>query len=158
MSIWFVPRDAAARSMGADAVAAALTDRGETVVRNGSRGMLWMEPLIERAETRDGERVGWSNMTAVHIEQALPSEDSEHYVGPVEEIDYLARQNRWIYERVGVTDPLDPEDYLRHVGLAGLKNALAVSGDAVVDIITTSGLRGRGGAGFPAGIKWRTVA
>jgi formate dehydrogenase iron-sulfur subunit len=69
MSIWFVPRDAAARSMGADAVAAALTDRGETVVRNGSRGMLWMEPLIERAETRDGERVGWSNMTAVHIEQ-----------------------------------------------------------------------------------------
>ncbi len=158
MSIWFVPRDAAARSMGADAVAAALTDRGETVVRNGSRGMLWMEPLIERAETRDGERVGWSNMTAVHIDQALPSEDSEHYVGPVEEIDYLARQNRWIYERVGVTDPLDPEDYLRHGGLAGLKNALAVSGDAVVDIITTSGLRGRGGAGFPAGIKWRTVA
>ena len=60
MSIWFVPRDAAARSMGADAVAAALIDRGETVVRNGSRGMLWMEPLIERAETRDGGRVGWS--------------------------------------------------------------------------------------------------
>jgi formate dehydrogenase iron-sulfur subunit len=92
------------------------------------------------------------------LSKALPSEDSEHYVGPVEEIDYLARQNRWIYERVGVTDPLDPEDYLRHGGLAGLKNALAVSGDAVVDIITTSGLRGRGGAGFPAGIKWRTVA
>jgi formate dehydrogenase iron-sulfur subunit len=158
MSIWFVPRDAAARSMGADAVAAALEARGETVVRNGSRGMLWMEPLVERAETRDGIRVGWCNVTAAQIEQALPSEDSEHFMGPVEEIDYLARQNRWIYERVGVTDPLDPDDYLRHGGLIGLQNALAVSGDAVVDMITASGLRGRGGAGFPAGIKWRTVA
>ena len=110
MSIWFVPRDAAARSMGADAVAMALELRGETVIRNGSRGMLWMEPLVERAESRHGERVGWANMTAAQIEAGLPDEQSGQYVGAVEEIDYLARQNRWIYERVGITDPVDPED------------------------------------------------
>ena len=158
MSVWFVPRDAAARSMGADAVAAALEARGETVVRNGSRGMLWMEPLVERADERHGPRVGWRNMTADMFDAALPDEQSEQYIGTVAELDYLARQNRWLYERVGITDPLDPEDYVAHGGLAGLKNALAMSGDAVVQAVTDSGLRGRGGAGFPAGIKWRTVA
>ena len=158
MSIWFVPRDAAARSMGADAVALALEGRGETVIRNGSRGMLWMEPLVERAESRHGARVGWANMTAADIDAGMPDEQSKQYVGVVEEIDYLARQNRWIYERVGITDPVDPEDYLAHGGLSGLKNALAMSGSDVVQAVTDSGLRGRGGAGFPAGIKWRTVA
>ncbi len=158
MTVWFVPRDAAARSMGADAVASALEARGETVVRNGSRGLLWMEPLVERAEERHGPRVAWSNMTAAQIEAGLPNEQIERYVGRVEEIDYLARQNRWIYERVGITDPTDPDDYLAYGGLAGLKNALAMSGTEVVQAVTDSGLRGRGGAGFPAGIKWRTVA
>jgi len=158
MSVWFVPRDAAARSMGADAVADALEARGETVVRNGSRGMLWMEPLVERADERHGPRVGWRNVTAAAVEAGLPDAQSAHYVGAVEAIEYLARQNRWIYERVGVTDPLDPEDFVAHGGLAGLKNALAMSADAVVQAVTDSGLRGRGGAGFPAGIKWRTVA
>ena len=158
MSIWFVPRDAAARSMGADAVASALEARGETVIRNGSRGMLWMEPLVERAEERHGPRVGWSNVSAGQIDAGLPDEQSDNFMGAVEEVDYLAKQNRWIYERVGITDPVDPEDYLAHGGLTGLKNALAMSGGDVVQAVTDSGLRGRGGAGFPAGIKWRTVA
>jgi len=158
MSIWFVPRDAAARSMGADAVASALKARGETVIRNGSRGMLWMEPLIERADERHGPRVGWSNVTAGQIDAGLPDEQAENFIGAVEEIEYLAKQNRWIYERVGITDPVDPEDYVAHGGLTGLKNALAMSGGDVVQAVTDSGLRGRGGAGFPAGIKWRTVA
>ena len=138
MSVWFVPRDAAARSMGADAVASALEARGETVVRNGSRGMLWMEPLLERADERHGPRVGWSNATAAQIEAGLPDEHSECYVGAVEELDYLARQNRWIYERVGITDPIDPEDYLAHGGLTGLKHALAMSGRAVGPAVTAS--------------------
>ena len=158
MSIWFVPRDAAARSMGADAVASALEARGETVIRNGSRGMLWMEPLVERADDRYGPRVGWSNVSAGQIDAGLPDEQSDNFMGAVEEVDYLAKQNRWIYERVGITDPVDPEDYLAHGGLTGLKNALAMSGGDVVQAVTDSGLRGRGGAGFPAGIKWRTVA
>ena len=73
MSIWFVPRDAAARSMGADAVASALEARGETVIRNGSRGMLWMEPLLERADDRHGPRVGWSSVSAGQIDAACPT-------------------------------------------------------------------------------------
>ena len=158
MSIWFVPRDAAARSMGADAVANALEARGESVIRNGSRGMLWMEPLVERADERHGPRVGWANVTAGQIDAGLPDEQADNFIGVVEEFDYLARQNRWIYERVGITDPVDPEDYVAHGGLTGLKNALAMSGGDVVQAVTDSGLRGRGGAGFPAGIKWRTVA
>jgi formate dehydrogenase iron-sulfur subunit len=117
MSVWFVPRDAAARSMGADAVAAALEARGETVMRNGSRGMLWMEPLVERADERHGPRVGWRNMTAGQSMPACPMSRASIYVGAVEELDYLARQNRWIYERVGITDPVDPEDYVAHGGL-----------------------------------------
>ena len=158
MSIWFVPRDAAARSMGADAVASALEAQGETVIRNGSRGMLWMEPLLERADERHGPRVGWANVTAAQIAAGLPDEQSDNFIGAVEAVDYLARQNRWIYERVGITDPVDPEDYTAHGGLIGLKTALAMSGSDVVQAVTDSGLRGRGGAGFPAGIKWRTVA
>ena len=148
MSIWFVPRDAAARSMGADAVASALEARGETVIRNGSRGMLWMEPLVERADERHGPRVGWSNVTAGQIDAGLPDEQSDNFIGTVEELDYLAKQNRWIYERVGITDPVDPEDYVAHGGLTGLKNALAMSGVDVVQAVTDSGLRGHGGAGF----------
>ena len=158
MSVWFVPRDAAARSMGADGVANALEAYGETVIRNGSRGMLWMEPLIERADQRRGPRVGWSNVTAGQIDAGLPDEQSDNFIGAVDEVGYLAKQNRWIYERVGITDPVDPQDYAAHGGLTGLKNALAMSGDDVVQVVTDSGLRGRGGAGFPAGIKWRTVA
>ena len=157
MSVWFVPRDAAARSVGADGVAEALLARGETVVRTGSRGMLWLEPLVEHAETRHGERVGWRNVTPEQVAAGLDAAH-EHYLGAVEALDYLARQDRWIYQRVGITDPLDPEDYQAHGGLAGLKQALAMSPEKVVEAVTASGLRGRGGAGFPAGIKWRTVA
>ena len=158
MSVWFVPRDAAARSMGSDAVADALEARGEEVVRNGSRGLLWMEPLVERSDERHGPRIGWRNVTALQIEEALPSEIGDQYLGAIEEIDYLAQQDRWIYERVGIIDPLDPEDYLAFGGLMGLKKALGLSSDEVLQTVTDSGLRGRGGAGFPAGIKWRTVA
>ena len=80
MSIWFVPRDAAARSMGADAVASALEARGETVIRNGSRGMLWMEPLVERADERHGPRVGWTNVTAGQLDAGLPDEQSDNFI------------------------------------------------------------------------------
>ena len=158
MSVWFVPRDAAARSMGSDAVADALEARGEQVVRNGSRGLLWMEPLLERSEERHGHRIGWRNVNASQIAEALPSEGGDQYLGAIEEIDFLAGQDRWIYERVGIIDPLDPEDFLAYGGLVGLKIALDLSADEVLQAIANSGLRGRGGAGFPAGIKWRTVA
>ena len=154
MTVWFVSRDSAARSVGADEVADAFVDHGHTVVRTSSRGLLWLEPLVERVDD-DGARIGWSNVTP----DAVSSEGvSSNFVGRVEDIDFLARQDRWIFERMGITDPVDPEDYLAHGGMVGLRAALEMSASDVVDSVVESGLRGRGGAGFPAGIKWRTVA
>lgn len=158
MSVWFVPRDSAARSVGADDVAQALVDRGETVVRNGSRGMLWLEPLVERVDESTGKRIGWGNVSAQHVIDGALDETSPAFVGVVEELDFLARQERWLFSRVGITDPLDPQAYQAHGGIEGLRVSLAMSPQEVVEQITTSGLRGRGGAGFPAGIKWKTVA
>ncbi len=158
MTTWFVPRDAAARSVGADDVAAALQERGERVVRTGSRGMLWMEPLVERADDQGGTRVGWANVTARQVRDGGLDPEHESYIGVVEELDFWARQQRWVLARVGIIDPLDPDDYLAHGGMQGLLEALRQEPSAVVDAVIDSGLRGRGGAGFPAGIKWRTVA
>jgi len=154
MTVWFVPRDSAARSVGADEVAAALTAQGHSVVRTGSRGMLWMEPLVECLDD-DGARIGWRNVRAADV---TADGVNASFVGVVEDLDFLARQDRWIFQRVGITDPVDPEDYLAHGGMAGLRTALAMSPAEVVETVVESGLRGRGGAGFPAGIKWRTVA
>lgn len=158
MSIWFVPRDSAARSMGADAVARALAAQGETVVRTGSRGMLWLEPLVERLDESTGKRIGWGNVSVEHVADGSLDEASSSFLGIVEDIDYLAKQERWLFARVGVIDPLDPQDYVAHGGLAGLRASLAMAPDEVIEQVVASGLRGRGGAGFPAGIKWRTVA
>lgn len=158
MTIWYVPQDAAARSVGADDVAAALTERGDAVVRTGSRGMLWREPLVERASSPGESRVGWANVTADDVMNNRLQPEADTYLGVVADLDYLAKQDRWVFERVGVIDPLDPDDYLAHGGMAGLKAALDLSPEDVVGAVIDSGLRGRGGAGFPAGIKWRTVA
>ena len=158
MTVWFVPGDAAAKSVGADAVADALHAQGAEVVRTGSRGLLWLEPLVERAEERHGPRVGWGNVDAAMLESQPLSETDVNFLGDVETIDFLRCQERWIYQRVGVIDPLDPTDYSAHGGMEGLRRALALAPSEVVDTVLASGLRGRGGAGFPTGIKWRTVA
>ncbi|MEL0088282.1 MAG: formate dehydrogenase, partial [Halieaceae bacterium] len=158
MTVWFVPRDAAAKSMGADGIASALLARGEEVIRTGSRGMLWLEPLVECASERNGSRVGWSNVTLADVNEDRLDTDHPAYLGEVDLLTYLSRQQRWIYERVGIIDPLDPQDFQRHGGLAGLKAAMAMAPADVLEAVKTSGLRGRGGAGFPAGIKWQTVA
>jgi len=166
-----VPADAAARSVGADEVASALaavleSDRGE-VVRTGSRGMLWLEPLVE-VETDSG-RVGFANVTADSFEAVVdtarsgraPAGERAAYggcVGVLDEHPFLARQTRLTTARLGIVDPLDPEDYGRHGGWAGLRAALTMAPAEVVEAVVASGLRGRGGAGFPTGIKWRTVA
>ncbi len=163
----YVPRDAAALSVGADAVAEAIAAeaarRGEDVriVRNGSRGMLWLEPLVE-VETASG-RVAYGPVGAADVPGLFEAgflaggaHDLGH--GPTEEIPYLARQERLTFARCGVTDPLSIADYTAHGGFAGLKKALALDPAAIVEEVVQSGLRGRGGAGFPTGIKWRTVA
>ena len=167
MTTVYVPRDSAARSVGADDVAAALLVNAElrgldvTLVRNSTRGMLWLEPLVE-VDTADG-RVAYGPVTADDVPGLLDADllaGGEHAlrIGDPAAHDYLQRQQRLIFARLGLTDPLSLDDYEAHGGLAGLRAALAMAPEDIVTAVTDSGLRGRGGAGFPAGIKWRTVA
>ncbi|WP_431858532.1 formate dehydrogenase beta subunit [Azospirillum sp.] len=162
----YVPRDAAALSVGADAVAAAI--RAEAVrraipvriVRNGSRGMLWLEPLVEAVT--DAGRVAYGPVTPEDVPALFDAgflSGGDHPLGhgPTEAIPYFAKQERLTFARCGVIDPLSVEDYRAHGGFRGLERALAMTADEIVAEVTESGLRGRGGAGFPTGIKWKTV-
>jgi formate dehydrogenase iron-sulfur subunit len=158
MTTAWVPCDAAAVSVGADEVAAALEAAGVTVRRNGSRGMLWLEPLVE-VEAEDGTRHGYTGVSVSDVDDLLAGslDGTDRALGPVEQHEWLARQHRVSFARVGVIEPTDLAAYRAHGGLAGLERALTLEPAAVVEEVTTSGLRGRGGAGFPAGIKWETV-
>jgi formate dehydrogenase iron-sulfur subunit len=162
----YVPRDAAALSVGAqqvaDAVAREIAARklDVSLVRNGSRGLFWLEPLIE-VEV-NGTRIGYGPVQVADVKALFDAgmlQGAQHplCVGPVEQIPYLARQQRLTFARCGVTDPLSLADYEAHDGLKGLRRALGLDGAAIVKEVTESGLRGRGGAGFPTGIKWNTV-
>lgn len=162
----YVPRDAAALAMDADAVAAAIElaadERGLAVqvVRNGSRGLLWLEPLVE-ISTPEGRLaygpVQPEDVPALFDAGWLAGGEHPLRLGLTEEIPYLKQQERLTFARVGVIDPLSLQDYAAHGGLLGLKRALAMEPAAIVEEMVTSGLRGRGGAAFPTGIKWKTV-
>jgi formate dehydrogenase iron-sulfur subunit len=162
----FIPADAGALAVGADEVAAAIgaaASRHKTaveIVRTGSRGLYWLEPMIE-VETPAG-RVAYGPVAASDAEALLGAilADGAHRLrlGPTEEIPWLKRQTRLTFARCGVVDPRSLADYRAHGGYKGLERALAAGPDAVVEEVVQSGLRGRGGAGFPTGIKWRTVA
>ena len=162
----YVPLDSAALSMGANEVAQAITEQAAkagldvTVVRNGSRGMLWLEPLVE-VETAAG-RVGYANVSPDQIPELiaagfLAGSSHDSCLGLVDELDFIKEQTRITFARVGIIDPLSLPDYESHGGLKGLRNAIAMTPAKIVNEVTESGLRGRGGAGFPAGIKWNTV-
>ena len=157
----FVPADASARAEGADHVAAAFAATpGVRVVRNGSRGMLWLEPLVEVA-TPSG-RVAYGPVQPADVPGLLAAgvlDGGEHplRLGPVDDLPWMTAQHRVTFARVGVVDPLDPVDFEHHGGVAGLRRALAITPAEVVAEVAASGLRGRGGAAFPTGIKWQTV-
>ncbi|SNB73876.1 formate dehydrogenase beta subunit [Arboricoccus pini] len=162
----YVPGDASALAMGASdvvlAIKAELARRGieATIIRNGSRGLFWLEPLVE-VETPEG-RVGYGPVEPEDVPGLfeagfLHGGAHAHRVGLVEEIPYLKKQQRLTFARCGIIDPLSLADYEAHGGLAGLRRALTLSGEAIVKEVTDSGLRGRGGAAFPTGIKWETV-
>ncbi|RVV97332.1 formate dehydrogenase beta subunit [Mesobaculum littorinae] len=155
----YLSRDAVAKALGAEDVAVAIRDeaeaRGITVelIRVGSRGMTWLEPLVE-IDAGQG-RLAYGPVRAADVPALLGGEIDT--LGRVEDIPFFARQTRLTFARCGVIDPLDLDAYEATGGLKGLRRALAMSGEAIVDELKLSGLRGRGGAGFPTGIKWDTV-
>ena len=162
----YVPRDAAALSVGADEVADAILaeaiklKKQIRLVRNGSRGMLFLEPLVE-VETAKG-RVAYGPVTPGDVADLFKAgflEGKSHKLshGLTEEIPYFKKQERLTFARCGITDPLSIEDYIKYDGFKGLKKAIEMKPIDIVTEVTTSGLRGRGGAGFPTGIKWKTV-
>jgi formate dehydrogenase iron-sulfur subunit len=162
----FVPSDTTARSLGADAVAAAIAAeavrRGASVeiVRNGSRGLYWLEPLVEVLVGNVRHAYGPvspSDVVALFDAGFVRGEKHALALGPTENIEYLKRQTRLTFARVGVVDPASLDDYRAHDGYRGLANALQLSREQVVAAVTDSGLRGRGGAAFPTGVKWKTV-
>jgi formate dehydrogenase iron-sulfur subunit len=162
----YVPRDSASLSVGAEGVARAIAAEAKSrnldvqLVRNGSRGMFWVEPLVE-VETSEG-RIAYGPVSRDAVAGLIDAgflEGKPHALrlGPTEEIPFLKNQERLTFARCGIVDPLSLDDYLAHAGYSGLKRALALDPAAIVEAVTTSGLRGRGGAGFPTGIKWKTV-
>lgn len=162
----YVPRDSSAKAVGADDVAAAIANEAQTqkisvqIIRNSSRGMAFAEPFVE-VETAKG-RIGYGPVAVGDVKALFAAgfhEGKSHSLGHglVDEIPYLKNQERLTFARAGITDPLSLEDYLAHGGFSGLKKALSMDGAAIVKEVTDSGLRGRGGAAFPTGIKWKTV-
>ena len=162
----YVPIDAASLSVGAEAVAKAIAaeavrqHQSVHIVRNGSRGLFWLEPMIE-VETGQG-RIAYGPVEAHEVAGLfdcgfLSGGMHAKRLGPTEEIPYLKRQQRLTFARIGVIDPLSLDDYRGMEGFIGLRRALGMAGKDIVEEVLGSGLRGRGGAGFPTGIKWRTV-
>lgn len=159
----YIPLDSIAVALGADDVAAKITaiDPSIEIVRTGSRGISWLEPLVE--VERDGVRYGFGPVSVADVASLfaahfLGTDEHDLALGSMANITWLKRQQRLIFARCGITDPLSLADYEAHGGLEGLRKALALEPANIVDEVMTSGLRGRGGAGFPAGIKWKTVA
>lgn len=162
----YVPIDSSALSLGAEQVArairheAAVRDIAVDIVRNGSRGLFWLEPLVE-VDTPQG-RIAYGPVQPEDVRGLFDAgfqQGAAHSLchGPTDQIPFLARQERLTFARVGITDPLSLDDYLAHGGFDGLQRAIVMAPAEVVKEVTDSGLRGRGGAAFPTGIKWKTV-
>src|SRR5262245_10163222 len=162
----YVSRDSSALSMGADSIVSAIRDEAKKrhqdvmIVRTGSRGMMWLEPLVEVASAAGRVAYGpvsRSDVPALFESGFLEAKPHPLCQGPTEQIPYFNKQERLTFARVGVIDPLSLDEYIRLGGYQGLANALKLSGAEIIKEVTESGLRGRGGAAFPTGIKWKTA-
>jgi formate dehydrogenase iron-sulfur subunit len=164
----YVPRDAAAIAVGADKVVSAIEKEAAArkidieIIRNGSRGMHWLEPLVEVVAPQG--RVAYGPVAPRDVPGLFDAKFHQGagthalHQGLTETIPFFAKQTRLTFARCGLIDPRSLDDYRAHGGYAGLEKALAAGPVSIVDQVTKSGLRGRGGAGFPTGIKWKTVA
>jgi formate dehydrogenase iron-sulfur subunit len=162
----YVPRDAGALSLGAEQVARAVSVEARKrrqdvrIVRNGSRGLYWLEPLVEVATAKGRHAYGpvqASDVPSLFEAGFLAGATHPLHQGLTEGIPYFAGQQRLTFARVGITDPVSVAEYEAHDGFKGLRQALAMAPAEIVKAVTESGLRGRGGAAFPTGIKWQTV-
>tara|TARA_B110001452_G_scaffold108327_1_gene89851 strand:+ start:667 stop:2232 length:1566 start_codon:yes stop_codon:yes gene_type:complete len=167
----FIPQDTTALALGADKVSSLVAKGAESrglhadIIRNGSRGMFWLEPLVE-VQTKSG-RIAFGPVNTSDVDSVLDALqasldgkvliDHALYLGEVKQIEYLAKQQRLTFKRSGIADPACITSYQRLQGFVGLTKALSMTGQDIVDELKNSGLRGRGGAAFPAGIKWQTV-
>src|SRR6185503_317141 len=155
-----VSHDAASIAVGGLAVARALREVDAQVLRTGSRGLFWIEPLIE-IETPSGWQA-FGQVSAADVPSILESvrRGSPHALalGNIEEHPFLKRQTRLTFARCGTVDPASLDEYANTGGLQGLKRAIEIGPENIREEVTASGLRGRGGAGFPAGIKWNGAA
>ena len=159
-------KDAAALALGADKVAATLAEAAlradipHALTRTGSRGMVWLEPLLE-IETASGW-TAFGPMTAPDAASVLiaAASGAPHplALGPIDGIPFFKKQTRLTFARCGAVDPGSLDAYVAAGGLKGLERAIALGPAGILDAVTRSGLRGRGGAGFPAGIKWQGAA
>lgn len=163
----YVPRETAAVSVGADEVAIAIARSAKAagrkieLLRNGSWGASWLEPLVEVVVGE--QRIAYGNVDAADVESLFAAgflDGGEHprRIGPTREIPWLIKQDRWTFWRCGLVNPLSIEDFRAHKGFTAFLKAIEMGPQGVIDAVKASGLRGRGGAGFPAGIKWQTVA
>ena len=157
----YIPFETVANALGANELASEILHFANdnkldvSIIRNGSRGMSWAEPLVE-VETLDG-RVGYINTVPDDIKNILGGNRTDKFIGLVENHPYLKNQDRLIFERCGIINPLNLEDFEGNSGLLGLKKAINLKPQGIIDEVKASGLRGRGGGGFPTGIKWQTV-
>src|SRR5882724_8039290 len=174
----YVPRDASALSIGAGEVATAIAKEASArgielkLVRNGSRGAFWLEPLVEVAvasaaggqatAANGGQRIAYGPVTVADVPGLFAADflnGGAHplCLGPTDAIPWFATQQRLTFARVGIVDPASVAEYVAHGGYQGLRRALSMAPEAIVQAVLDSGLRGRGGAAFPTGIKWKTV-
>lgn len=162
----YVPIDSTALSLGANEVAMAISKEAQAkkldiqIIRNSSRGLFWLETLVE-LETPQG-RIGFGPINPSDVKSLFDADfinGGKHplALGLVGEIDWLKKQERLTFARMGITEPTNIDQYMAHDGFQGLKNALNLKPEVIVETVTASGLRGRGGAAFPTGIKWKTV-
>src|SRR5262245_61028660 len=154
----YVPRDSGALSLGAEKVAFAIANEAKKrnvdvrVIRNGSRGMYWLEPLVEVVTPKG--RVAYGPVTVKDVPGLFDAgfhTGGKHALchGLSDEIPFLKSQQRLTFARVGIVDPVSVQDYVANGGYQGLRAALALPQATIVQMVLDSGLRGRGGAAFP---------